>query len=384
MLLKFDSFTTNFAPTMFKKLFLKILPLGCTLLLLFPYKKTIAWGPEGHAIVGRLAMQFVTDDVRKNVLAVLGNTSIDTAANWMDIMKSNSDYDFMKSWHYLDFAKDKIYEPNNNDNIVNRLIFTYNELNHKNTLCSDQIQKDLFILLHLMGDLHMPLHAAYDDDNGGNKVMVQYDIIKTHNLHRFWDEDIIAFAKITDKDCLDLYKSGSIIYKKEIDFLQWMKESRSLLDGVYDYPGFMLSQAYLNKNKIVVQKQLLLAGLRLADLLNKLFAAAAPSINFEAATAKYSNGINLNDIIKNIGKKVTVCAAVYYIKSSTSITQINLAAKYPNCPLTIVIFEKNYKNFSGIIEGLYKNKNICVQGKIEDYKGRPQIIIEKPEDIIVL
>jgi hypothetical protein len=371
---------------MFNKLFRKILPLSCTLLLLFPNKKTFAWGPEGHAIVSRLAMQFVTDDVRKNVLAVLGNTSIDTAANWMDIMKSNSDYDFMKSWHYLDFAKDKIYEPNNNDNIVNRLILTYNELSHKNTLCSDQVQKDLFILLHLMGDLHMPLHAAYDDDNGGNKVMVQYDTIKTHNLHRFWDEDIIALAKITDKDCLDLYKTGSVNYKKEIDFLQWMKESRSLLDGVYDYPGFVLSKTYLAKNKIVVQKQLLLAGLRLADVLNKLFAVstAPPSINFEAATAKYSNGININDVIKNIGKKVTVCESVYFIKSSTNITQINLGGKYPNCPLTIVIFEKNYKNFSGIIEDLYKNKNICVKGKIEDYKGRPQIIIEKPQDIIVL
>jgi DNA/RNA endonuclease YhcR with UshA esterase domain len=370
---------------MFNKLFRQVILIGCTILfLLYPYKKTFAWGPEGHAIVGRLAMQFVTEDVKKNVLAVLGNISIDTAANWMDIMKSNSNYDFMRSWHFLDFPKDKIYEPNNNDNIVNRLILTYNELNHKNTLCTDQVQKDLFILLHLMGDLHMPLHTGYDDDLGGNKVMVQYDSIKTHNLHRFWDEDIIALAKITDKDCLNLYKSGNIVYKKEIDFLQWMKESRSLLDGVYDYPGFMLSKAYLNKNKIVVQKQLLLAGLRLANVLNNLFASAAPTINFEVATTKYTNGIDINDAIKNIGKKVTVCAAVYDIKSSSNITRINLGAKYPNSPLTIIIFERSYKNFSSTIEELYKNKNICVKGKIEDYKGKAEITIESPENIVVL
>lgn len=370
---------------MFNKLFRIIIPIGFTLLLLVcPNKKTVAWGPEGHAIVGRLAMQFVNDDVRKNVLAVLGKTSIDTAANWMDIMKSNSDYDFMKSWHYLDFEKNKIYEPNNNDNIVNRLILTYNELNHKNTLCADQLQKDLFILLHLMGDLHMPLHTGYDDDLGGNKVMVQYDTIKTHNLHRFWDEDIIALAKITDKDCLNLYKSGSVNYKKEIDFLLWMKESRSLLDSVYNFPGFILSKAYLNKNKIVVQKQLLLAGLRLADILNKLFASAAPTINFETITASYRNGLNINDAIKNIGKKATICATVFGIKSMPTVTQINLVANYPNSPLTIVIFAKNYKNFAAPLEELYKNKNICVQGKIEEYKGKAQIIIEKPEDIIVL
>jgi S1/P1 Nuclease len=358
--------------------------LLATFFLLIINNKTFAWGPEGHAIVARLAMQFVKDDVRKNVLEVLGSMSVDTAANWMDIMKSNGDYDFMRSWHYLDFAKGKPYEPNNNDNIVNRLTITYNELLHKNTLCSDQIRTDLFILLHLMGDLHMPLHTGYDDDLGGNKVMVQYDTIKTHNLHRFWDEDIIALTKIVDKDCMDLYKTNTINFQKEVDFLKWMQESRSLLDGVYDFSGFILSDNYLNQNKIVVQKQLLIAGLRLAEILNRLFSSSAKALDFKTIAATYKNGIEAKDAINKIGKRVTACATVFAIKVSPNLTQINLQAKFPNTPLTIVIFAKNYKNFATPIEDLYKNKNICVKGVIELYKDKAQIIIGDPKDIIVL
>jgi hypothetical protein len=48
-------------------------------IFIFFNKQAKAWGPEGHAIVGRLAMQFVKDDVRKNVLELLGNMPIDTA-----------------------------------------------------------------------------------------------------------------------------------------------------------------------------------------------------------------------------------------------------------------------------------------------------------------
>ena len=164
--------------------------------------RTFAWGPEGHAIVGRLAMQIVKTDTKQNILNILNGMSIDTAANWMDIVRSNSDYDFMKPWHYVDYAKGTQYQVTNGDNIVNRLLWTYKELENKKVLCDAQIRMDLYIILHLMGDLHMPLHIGYDDDLGGNKVMVQYDTLKTHNLHRFWDEDIIRLTGITDASVL--------------------------------------------------------------------------------------------------------------------------------------------------------------------------------------
>lgn len=357
------------------------------LLLLLPSNKSFAWGPEGHAIVARIAMHFVKDDVRQNILSILGDMSIDTAANWMDMMKSNPNYDFMRPWHYIDFPKEQRYQPSTNDNILNRLLITFNELKHKNTLCSDQIKIDLLVLLHLMGDLHMPLHTAYEDDLGGNQRVIHYDTMKTHNLHRFWDEDIIRLGNITMEDCLRLYKqypSGKIDTIQGLDFVRWMNESRSLLDRVYAFKGFTIDQEYLDKNKLVVERQLLIAGIRLASILDKLFYTPPPIIDTKAVTAKYRNGIEIYDAMKYIGKNITVCARVFGIHSTDKITQINLEAAYPNSPLTVVIFAKSYLNFKPNPDELYKDKNVCVQGKITEYKGKPQIIVEQPNDITIL
>ena len=71
------------------------------------------------------------------------------------------------------------------------------------------------------------------------------------------------------------------------------------------------------------------------------------------------------------------------MRSTDKITQINIGGKFPNNPLTVIVFAKNYKNFSSPIEEMYRDKNICVKGKIEEYKGKPQIIVEKPADIII-
>lgn len=348
------------------------------------FHNSYGWGAEGHAIVGRLAMRFVKEDVRQNILKVLGTMPIDSACNWMDKMKSDRDYDFMRPWHYIDFPKEREYVATNDENIVNRLILTYNELSHKNTLCEQQILTDLYILLHLMGDLHMPLHTGYDDDLGGNKVMVKYDTLKTHNLHWFWDEDIIRLTGITDNDCLQLYKKVMQDSLTAIDFVAWMKDSRSLLDEVYNFPDFTLSEAYLQKNKLVVQRQLLKAGLRLALLLNKLFYSSAPPVDFKTLTATDKNGIDVTEAANNIGKKVTICSRVYSIRSTSTITQISVGDKYLNNPLTVIIFAKNYSKFTQPLDELFKEKNICVKGTIEEYKGKPQIIIEDPSDIIIL
>ncbi len=150
---------------------------------LFP-KNAKAWGPKGHTIVAQIAFEFLNPEVKKNVLAVLNGMPLDTAANWMDIQRSNSDYDFMKPWHYIDFGKEVVYAPSTEENSVNKIIAVFNELRHKHVLCDEQIKMDLLVLMHLMGDLSQPLHNGYDDDLGGNKRPLQLDTLKT-NLHHF-------------------------------------------------------------------------------------------------------------------------------------------------------------------------------------------------------
>ncbi len=311
--------------------------------------------------------------------------SVDTAANWMDIMRSNVDYDFMKPWHYIDFSKGKSYEPSTDENIVNRLIIVFNELLHKKVLSNEQIKFDLLVLMHLIGDLHQPLHTGYDDDLGGNKVAIQFDTLKG-NLHKFWDEYLIRLNKVSLQSCLDLYesyKNGKIDTIEGIHPVLWMKETRTLLDGVYDYPGFTLSNEYVAKNGLLVNRQLLVAGLRLAAMLNKLFVSVTPEVNMGELAAKYKNGIDAKDAMNYVGKKVTVCGRVYGIKTTDKVTFINVGAAYPKSPLTIVIFAKDRKNFAGSLEELFANKNICIKGEVVMYEGKAEIIVTKMEDIIV-
>jgi DNA/RNA endonuclease YhcR with UshA esterase domain len=128
----------------------------------------------------------------------------------------------------------------------------------------------------------------------------------------------------------------------------------------------------------------MLAGLRLAAILNRLFASLPAEIDQSDLKSKYKNLIPAENSISYLGKKVTVCDKVYSVRYTNTITQISVGGKYPNNPITVIIFSKSYPNFKGVIEDMFKDKNICVKGKVEEYRGKAQIIIEKPEDIVLL
>ena len=66
------------------------------------------------------------------------------------------------------------------------------------------------------------------------------------------------------------------------------------------------------------------------------------------------------------------------------ITKINIGGKYPNNPLTIIIFAKDYAKFEPSYFENLNNRNVCVKGKIELYNDKqPQIIISDPWELTV-
>lgn len=70
-------------------------------------------------------------------------------------------------------------------------------------------------------------------------------------------------------------------------------------------------------------------------------------------------------------------------RSNRQPTFLDLGADYPNNLLTVIIFGENRQKFTGFPEVLFTNKNICVTGKLEDFKGRPEIIVSNPDQIKV-
>jgi len=98
--------------------------------------------------------------------------------------------------------------------------------------------------------------------------------------------------------------------------------------------------------------------------------------------------VKLDEVNKHIGDSVKVCGLVYdtyyAVRTDNTPTFLNIGAKYPNQLLTVVIWADVRKLLNNKPEEEYLNKKICVSGKIELYKGKPQIVIQKPSQISVL
>jgi len=230
-----------------------------------------AWGKKGHGIAAEIAFSFLDSGTKQKVRNYLKGTSIEDASTWMDEMRSNHSFDYMKTWHYVNVEKGNEYVPNNDPNVVNEIKIAIENLSHKEKLNDSEIKTNLMVIFHLVEDMQMPLHVGYGSDKGGNDIKVTY-LGKPSNLHRVWDSDIIESEGITSAQCLELYKDMDNADRKEMNEINiefWIKEPRYQLKQVYDFNSEtnVIDQAYVDRNKIVVERQLLVAGIRLAAVL---------------------------------------------------------------------------------------------------------------------
>jgi hypothetical protein len=107
---------------------------------------------------------------------------------------------------------------------------------------------------------------------------------------------------------------------------------------------------------------------------------------FIAATVYAQTNIKLEDVNKHVGDSVTVCGKVYGMRffenSKNKPTLLNIGAKYPDQLLTVVIWENVRALFTTKPEDL-QDKEICITGRISVYKEKLQVVIERPEHIVV-
>jgi len=97
--------------------------------------------------------------------------------------------------------------------------------------------------------------------------------------------------------------------------------------------------------------------------------------------------INPIDAHKYIGMEKTVCgtvaSATYAIRTKGRPTFLNLDQPYPKQIFTVLIWGSDRNKFKNPPETFFKGKRICVTGIIEDYRGKPEIIVRGPDQIIV-
>ena len=262
-----------------------------------------AWGPQGHRTIGAIADELLTPHTRAAVAALLaddrdkfdapsGRTTLEAVAVWADEIRGTSASH--ERWHYDDVpacgAPDKArYCPDGqcNSEQIKRLARVLGDPRAG----ARERNEALKWLVHLVGDLHQPLHAADNHDRGGGEVAVALEGVHTRgrdNLHRAWDTDLVhqvlggKSRQAPPRDLPGLAQQARqlLALAGEGTPDSWATESNNLARNVaYRYPGFacwripagivVLDRDYQAQAELVVHERLLLGGARLAGLLNR-------------------------------------------------------------------------------------------------------------------
>lgn len=251
---------------------IKIIVIG----LIFSPLSFFGWGAEGHKIVGDVAEKQLKKGVKEKVQKYLGEMTFEGASVWMDEIKSDHSFDYMKQWHYTNIEKGETYHKAAKGDIIVELQEVITELKNYKQMKDEDVNKDLKILFHLCGDITQPLHVGYGSDKGGNEYKVTFND-KSTNLHHLWDSEIIKKENITAESCLMKLRIFRFIESAKkngimkVDVVAWMNDSRSLLPSVYDIKENTIKQTYLNTAKDEIETQLAKGGLILSTVLNDIF-----------------------------------------------------------------------------------------------------------------
>jgi hypothetical protein len=236
---------------------------------------SFGWGPTGHRATGLVAEKHLTKKAKKALALILQGQSLAMASTWMDDIRSDSTFDYMADWHWVTIQNGETYDKsvkNPNGDIIQTLERVIQELKSGKLNASEEAQR-IKILIHLVGDLHQPLHVGGGSDRGGNDVRVTWFRTES-NLHRVWDSDMIddtrlSFTELAES--LQIPDAAAVQKMQATNIRDWANESMGYRSQVYAYGDGRLGYEYSYKNFPLVRTRILESGVRLAGLLNEIY-----------------------------------------------------------------------------------------------------------------
>ena len=243
-------------------------------LFLLPLLAHADWGKTGHRVIGEIAAHHLKPEAKKAISALLEGRSLARIGTWADEIRSNPDYDAYVIWHYVNLPLDKRYEEveHQGENVVTAIEACIKGLKDPST---PQVKKAFYLkyLVHCLADLHQPLHTGRPEDKGGNTIKLKY-FGRSTNLHRLWDSDMINDYQMS---YTELAKSLMERENAEVTIgtaVDWANESHEEVVEIYAkvIDGDRLGYLYNYENLPLVKDQLYKAGIRLAAVLNEIFA----------------------------------------------------------------------------------------------------------------
>ncbi|MBK9294786.1 MAG: S1/P1 nuclease [Oligoflexia bacterium] len=282
------------------------------LLILFVTVKSYGWGDLGHQTVAEIASKHISAKTKAAIEKILAPEPLAAAAIWPDIVRGDKRFSMFAPYHYSEVPEGKTYDTMEKHEHAAKdamtVIVKYPELIKNVSSSKEQKMIALRYIIHVVGDVHQPLHVGNGKDKGGNDCLVVWQNPKTkfntnHNLHSMWDDTLIEQFRSERREKLKNFY-GYDIYAKEIlkkyenlkdefDKIKsksandWFNESIELRDSLV-YPANpekyckknvlqndkpILSNDYYQKAIPVIEKRLLYGGIRLAKVLDDIFAS---------------------------------------------------------------------------------------------------------------
>lgn len=251
-----------------------ILPL----ILLSITSPAFAWGPIGHRVTGAIAGRNLSGLARANVQLLLGDEDLAQAATWPDDMKSDPADFWQKQaspWHYVTVREGDAYTsadaPPEGDAMSALARFTATLRDPAASM--DDKRLALRFVVHIIGDLHQPLHAGGGNDRGGNDMKVSW-FGRSTNLHSVWDSAMIEQRSLSYSELADWLARAitpqQIIAWNDRDPNSWIRESIALLKTIYP-TDTSLSWDYAYQHRLELDDRLKRGGIRIAAYLNWVF-----------------------------------------------------------------------------------------------------------------
>jgi hypothetical protein len=237
------------------------------------------WGAKGHNIIAGIAETHLSRKAKKEVHRLLEGHTMVYFSVWMDEIRSDSTYAYTSTWHYANVDEGQSYatmqkEPNGD--VITATILSINQLKNKSLPDSTRAMY-LRFLIHLIGDMHCPMHAGRLSDRGGNGFTVKWKGANT-NLHSYWDTSVIEDARYWSSIEWSTYIDIAMNKKQRRAIeagtpLDWFDDTVAYAADIYKNTTVneTLTVPYARKYTPLLEKQFLKAGYRLAGLLNDIF-----------------------------------------------------------------------------------------------------------------
>jgi len=257
--------------------------LACCAIVATPVR---AWGDLSHEVVAEIAARELGPQARALVEDLLGDRASQALrenAGWADAIRAVEGLGMTAPYHYVNFPRGSCSYLARRDCLGGRCVVGALERFARQLRESTDRQQRIEALkwvLHLSADVHQPLHAGLGEDRGGNDLQVRFEGEGT-NLHALLDSGLLRQRKLRACAYADALQaeqpapSPSAVRWDAGAPVRWAEESCQLVAALYP-PGSTIDRAYVERVRPMLEARLLLAGHRLARLLDAIASDTAP------------------------------------------------------------------------------------------------------------